>query len=189
MKKPTVSTSFYLLLACMILTLPLKWLTAAIIAAAFHECCHYGALRLLGGSAGALQLQGAAAKMDVSRLDRGRELLCALAGPTGGFLLLFLLPVFPRIALCGCMQSIYNLLPIYPQDGGRALRCLALLLLPPAYASWLCSFLMWLCIGAMLCLGFYGTFFAQLGILPLLIAAAVSIKAFSTCKAGEMALQ
>ncbi len=189
MKKPTVSTSFCLLLACMILTLPLKWLIAAIAAAVFHELCHYMAIILLGGHAVALRFQGSAIQMDVLQLSRGRELLCALAGPMGGFLLLFLLPYCPRLAFCGCMQSVYNLLPIYPQDGGRAVRCLAFLLLPAAYAAWLCTFLMWLCIGILLCLGLYAAFIAKLGILPLLLSAAVTIKAFSTCKDGEMALQ
>lgn len=51
----------------------------------------------------------------------GREVLCALAGPLGGFLLLFLLHSAPRIALCAFVQSVCNLIPVYPLDGGRAL--------------------------------------------------------------------
>ncbi len=188
-RKLTLTGSFCLLLACMLLTLPLKWILAALIAAAVHELCHYAAIRLLGGSASAVQLTGNAAIMPVASLSSWKELLCTLAGPMGGFLLVFLLPVFPRIALCGLLQSFYNLLPLYPQDGGRALKCLASMLLPPTYAWWLCSFVSWLCVGGIVALGIYAALFKGLGIFPLLLSIAIAAKAIYACKAGQMGLQ
>ena len=67
----------------------------------------------------------------------GEECLCALAGPVGGFLLLSMCRIYPELAVWGMFQSIYNLLPVYPLDGGRAVRCIALILFP-RYADIVC---------------------------------------------------
>ena len=52
-----------------------------------------------------------------------QEALSALAGPAGSFLMLLLCRVFPEAALWGTVQGLFNLLPVYPLDGGRVLRC------------------------------------------------------------------
>ena len=188
-QKIAVSGSFCLLLAIMILTLPLKWIIAAVLAGAFHEACHYIAIRLLGGKPGLTRLRAWNAGIPLPELSRGKELLCALAGPVGGFLLLPLLRFSPEIALCGLAQSLYNLLPVYPLDGGRALACLTALALPPTYAQWLCGFIQWLCVGALIAAGLYAVAVLKLGLAPLLLACAAAIKANCTCKDGQLALQ
>lgn len=108
--------------ALLLLVLPLNWLVAAFLAAAWHELCHYSVLRLLGGRVEGFRLGVMGAVLDVSDLTPRGEFLTALAGPLGGFLLTFLWRQFPRLALCAAAQSVFNLLPIYPLDGGRALR-------------------------------------------------------------------
>lgn len=120
----------WLFWALLLLTLPLNWLIAAAVAAAFHEGCHYAALRLLGGRAVSLRIGLTGAVMDISPMEPRRELVCALAGPVGGLLPVLLYRTFPRLALCALVQSAYNLLPLWPLDGGRAVRCLLALLLP-----------------------------------------------------------
>lgn len=123
----------YFFSALLILTLPLDWLVAAVCAAAFHEICHIAVIRILGGMIGELQIGISGAAMEVEIQGRGKEFLCALAGPVGSFLLLFLCHVFPKLSICGCIQGLFNLLPIYPLDGGRMLKCL----LPSKLGYWM----------------------------------------------------
>lgn len=114
----------YVLWALLLLTLPLNWLLAAAVAAAWHETCHALALLACGGRVMALELTVGGARMVTGPLDRWRTLLCVLAGPVGSLSLLLLAPRAPRVALCALGQGAFNLLPIYPLDGGRAMECL-----------------------------------------------------------------
>lgn len=110
--------------ALLLLTLPLNWLLAAMLAAMIHEACHALAVRCCGGTVWALEIGVGGARMDTSPLERGQEALCALAGPAGSLALLALGCRFPRLAICGLCQGAFNLLPLFPLDGGRVLRCL-----------------------------------------------------------------
>lgn len=122
--------AMYLFLAGMLLMLPLEWLLSAVLAAVIHELFHAAAVWLLRGSVSRVSVGMNGARMEVRLPGSGAEMLAALAGPLGSFLLLFLCGQMPKLAVCGFVQGCYNLLPVWPLDGGRALRCALELLFP-----------------------------------------------------------
>lgn len=123
------------LLVALLLMLPLQWVAAMLIAATVHECCHGIAVRALGGKIYCVSVGIGGAVMEVSPMGGKKELVAVLAGPAGSLFLLLFIHTFPRIALCGAVQGMYNLLPMLPLDGGRALSCLFTLVLPPKKAA------------------------------------------------------
>lgn len=179
-------------MALMLLVLPLKWLCAAAVAATFHELCHRAAIRFCTGRETTLRLSALGASMQIPDMTRGRELICALSGPLGSLLLLVLARWFPRIAVCALLQSSYNLLPVYPLDGGRALRCGASLLLPPAWAERICRWIECGCYFVITAVGFWACFAWKLGVIPLLPAFMILLKtkaAKSSCKPALLGVQ
>jgi len=125
-----VDVSACLMGAFLLLTLPLNWLLSALAAAAFHELCHGAAILLLGGRIWGVRIGAGGAVMETEPLSSGKELVCALAGPAGSLLLVLTFRIFPRVAVCALVQGAFNLLPVFPLDGGRALRAGLCLVLP-----------------------------------------------------------
>lgn len=108
-------------------------------AAAIHELGHCLALRCLGASWSRVRLGvlGAVLEADRRRLSYGRELLCVLAGPGANLLCALLLAAVghgrwdvatgANLVLC-----VFNLMPLRPLDGGRALHLAVSWLAGPA---------------------------------------------------------
>ena len=110
----------YLVLACAILMLPIKWIFAWLVASLVHELGHYLCARLCGKRILGFTVNWNG--MIIRTEDLGSaQWLCAIAGPFFGLCLILLARWFPRLALCALAQSAINLLPIYPADGGRVL--------------------------------------------------------------------
>ncbi len=151
-----ISGTSWILGAMLLLVVPLNWLLAAITAAVFHELSHSAAILLLGGKIHGLKILPDGIRMETSPMTVWQEILCSLAGPAGSLLLMLLAKHTPRIALCALVQGCYNLLPVFPLDGGRALRCLLEWLLSPKMAKMVervlvctvlaavCSVILWL---------------------------------------------
>lgn len=127
-KRIRIDPSFFFFTAVLLLLLPLPWLLAVFLATMAHECAHCFAVTLLGGTILEAEVSLRGAKLHAAPMAPGRELVCILAGPAASFALLGLYRLFPRIAVCGLIQGVFNLLPIYPLDGGRAIRCAVTLL-------------------------------------------------------------
>ena len=124
MGKVQIAPYTYLFLALILTVLPAQWWLGTILAAGIHELGHYVTIRLLGGRVISMRVFPGTVKMEFLGLSRAGEALSALAGPLASLLLAGLLPVYPEIRICAAVQGIYNLLPVYPLDGGRILCCL-----------------------------------------------------------------
>ena len=116
-----ISTGAILSVALALLILPLSLLLSLFIAAAIHELCHYLALRITGTRVYDITVNPFGATMVTDAMEPGKEVFCALAGPAGSFLLVASHRIFPEIALCALVQGCFNMLPVYPLDGGRAI--------------------------------------------------------------------
>lgn len=129
--RPNLEPAALVGLALMLLVMELPWVVAFLISSAVHECCHLLALRIQGVPIYRITIGLAGAKIETSPMTRRQELTSALAGPFGGLVLCFLASKFPKVAVCAFFHSACNLFPLYPLDGGRALRCL----LPQRFAK------------------------------------------------------
>ncbi len=176
-------------LALGLLVLPLWWVLAAVLAAVWHEACHYFVLRLCGGRAISLKAGLSGASMEVRGLSPAQELVCALAGPVGSLLLLLFARWLPRTAICAGFQGLYNLLPVYPLDGGRAVRCLTELCLPPEIGSKICKCLEQICLLGLVLLALYGCFGLHLGLAPLVVGAGIICRIKIPCKPWRNSVQ
>lgn len=117
-----VLPGFFLSLAFGLLLIPAPWVFGWFVAALWHESCHYMALKAVQCPVYAVSFAFGRIRMETEEVAGLKMVLCALAGPLGGLLLCTLLPIAPQMAICGLIQSLYNLLPVEPLDGGKALR-------------------------------------------------------------------
>ena len=99
-----------------------------------------------------------------------QEIITAAAGPLMNLLLaVLLLHRIPEVALLNLGLFLYNLLPIYPLDGGRLLRAVLQLLLNQKAAiitEWLICLL---CAAVLFALSCYLTCILYAGLWPILI--------------------
>lgn len=117
-----VEGSAWILFAVLLLLLPLNWVLASVVAAAVHEWFHLICLKLCRVPVHVLRIGGRGALLEAGPMEGWQELFCALAGPMGSLMLVLLIHVFPRTALCGLVQGLYNLIPLGESDGSRILK-------------------------------------------------------------------
>ncbi len=154
-------------LAALLLFAPFPLVGAILIAAVFHELCHIAALALLGHPVQGISICATGARIRTEPLPAFHEIICALAGPLGALLLLLFARWFPLVAVCALIQSVYNLLPIYPADGGRALRCGICLM---GLGDKVFEGIEIIMVSLFLALGIWGTFRWRIGPIPLALS-------------------
>ncbi len=121
----SVQPAFYIFIALSFFSLPMQWVIGWLVAAGMHEFFHILMMWILKVPIQSIRLCVSGAVIATGTVMPLKEYLCAMAGPVGGLLALLLIKVMPQIALCAAIQSLYNLLPVYPLDGGRAVKCMA----------------------------------------------------------------
>lgn len=141
-----IKGNFYILLALAVLTVPMQWLLSWIASVVVHELGHLICLKICDVEVESLEISGFGAKINTAPIEK-YEWLCALAGPIAGLLLLPFSKWIPRIAVCAAIQSAFNLLPVYPLDGGRFLREALSQILSDTYAVKLSVWISYLVVG------------------------------------------
>lgn len=124
-KKIDTDAFAYFLGALAVLILPLRWIWAVLIAATCHELGHIIAVWLLKGKIMSLRVGIGGAVITTSSMEPWKGLVSTLAGPAVSFVLAGFMGRFPRVAFTALMQGMYNLLPLYPLDGGRAVEIIS----------------------------------------------------------------
>lgn len=119
-----IEASGLIVAAIGLLVLPLNWLFSLILAALIHELGHYVCAQMLEVPVFSITVSAGGCRMDTGVMTRKQELLCASAGPLASLMLTCFLRSLPILGFCGLVQGLFNLLPVYPMDGGRILRSL-----------------------------------------------------------------
>jgi len=171
-----IAAESWIALAAALLLIPIPWLIAWLLAVLTHELSHYGCILLCGGAVSAVQIDAWGVSMEILPMEPIRECFCALAGPCGSLLLLLLRTWFPGLALCGLLQAAFNLLPVFPLDGGRALRCLIQLWLPHRLHHAVYAWMQRIVLGLLIVVATYLQTGFQLGMLPILVVGILLMK-------------
>lgn len=126
-----VSGGFVLLAIWFVLANGWEPLATVLGAAAVHELGHWAVLRMLGAEVTGFRLGvlGAVLETDSRRLSYGGELAAVLAGPAANLLAALVLTAlggerWPAAVGANLVLCAFNLLPVRPLDGGRALYLL-----------------------------------------------------------------
>ena len=115
------------MLSGLILLMPPQWVAGLLLAELVHELGHMLAVLAFGGSLWAIHLGAWGARIETGPLEPWKEVLCALAGPGAGGMMVLFWPVFPALAVCSGVQTVFNLLPLPGFDGARIIRSLSAL--------------------------------------------------------------
>lgn len=184
-----ITPDFCVGIALMVLVLPLKWVISWFIAASFHELCHIFAIRWMKIPICSAAVSFSGAVLKTGPMNGKEEFICALAGPVGGLSLLLLFRWMPMISICAFIQSGFNLLPVFPLDGGRALRSFLIRLFREPFGRRLSYTIETGAVLALCFLGWMAAFVWDLGIVPLIAAVILLIKNIPIKTACNQALQ
>lgn len=147
--KVRVTGGFVLLAAWFAAASGWRPLAAVLLAAGVHELGHLLVLALLGAETMSLRLSalGAELETDAARLSYGGELAAVLAGPAANLLcaaaLTALHDKYYTLIGANIILSVFNLLPVRPLDGGRALELLVSWLAGPTAGERVSRFAGW----------------------------------------------
>ena len=142
-----------------------------------HELGHFVVLWLLEIPVYSLKFGLSGAQLHTSEMSYLQEFFVALAGPLVNLCLIFSACRYTAIwTFVNLVLLIYNLLPFYPLDGGRILRSLLCMILPPNLGDFVEKICVLSCILFMLGVSCYLTFYLHSGFWPMLVCCLLLLK-------------
>ena len=171
-----ISSKACIYAAVLLMAVPFPWLLSWVIAAVWHELCHCIALILCSKNIDGIVIDVYGAKIHAAALEPAQTVFSALAGPLGGCLLIFLYHHFPRVSICALCQTIVNLLPIFPLDGGRALFAFFQMLFTETQLKIISNTIQVLILGVLTIISILSVFVWNLGLLPLILTVSLVIR-------------
>jgi len=140
MPEINISIGFFIFIIGIVFFGDEKIFFLAAIAAFFHEFAHLLMIYICGGRASAINFSIYGAHIDLKKypiLSYQKEILIAAAGPAMSLVVAYLFSVAGTYFSYECLYIIsgmslilglLNILPAYPLDGGRILRCSIMLI-------------------------------------------------------------
>ena len=160
----------------MLMIIPIPWVTAWTCAMILHESLHCISLYLLGYSVLEVSFTANGARIVSEHTTLLHGMLCSLAGPIGSLLITPFLTMFPRVSVCVWIQSAFNLLPVYPLDGGQVLYNFFSCFTNNRLAEQLSNIISWSTIVMIAGVSITASVWLKLGITPLLIPVFLFLK-------------
>ncbi len=177
LKRIEITPAFLVFLCAYCYFDPAHTFTPFLLSVTLHETGHLIALRCVGARIHKVRLGVSGTTIQTVPLRYSHEILVAAAGPMMNFmLLLLLLHKEPVAALLNFCLLCYNLLPVYPLDGGRILRALLHLLLDEKAAEMIEKMVSLACLTVLLLLSCYLTCVWHAGLWPVLVCALLLIR-------------
>lgn len=180
-QKIDVSPAFIAFLCAYYYFDPAQTFSPFLLSVTVHEAAHLLVLRIFHARIHKLRLTGCGAVIVTEPLDYRRELPVAAAGPTANLLLLRLyLHRAPEFALLNLGLFLYNMLPLYPLDGGRLLRAALHLLFSERVAYALERGIALLCVGSLCVCALCLTCVEHVGLWPIVLCALLLVRISGT---------
>ena len=171
-----IEPGLYIIIAAMLLLVPISWVISWFSAIVLHELFHCASLCLLGYRILEIKFRADGAKIISAPTAVLHGIICTAAGPIGSLLVLLFSAMMPRLSVCVLIQSAFNLLPVYPLDGGRVLRGLLSYMKNEKAAETLIMLVEWFVITLLLFGAILASFWLKLGFTPVLIPVFLLLK-------------
>ena len=187
-----ISPALLLFVPVILLIIPFPWVLAGMCSILIHELCHIVAAKLLGKRIFCISFGSGGAEIQTDSMNLMEELIVSVTGPASCLISLLLAQHFPRFAVCSVVHSVYNLLPLYPLDGGRVLRCLTGRLLPQKTAKQFLTTVEIACMLFIVLIFIHAAMFFQITVLPILAGVIFAVRQYNrkkSCKGGQLRVQ
>ena len=185
-----IQPGFYIFASLALLLLPVRGVFGWFAAVFFHELSHYLVLRLCKVSVFQVTISVFGAQMQTGVMSLWQEMISALAGPMGSLLLLVFMRICPYLSICAVIQALFNLIPIYPMDGGRVVRGVFIVLLGEQKGMRASAFLSRFLLTALVCVSLYIFVRYKLGVMPVAAVGLIVLRTIKIpCKERELIVQ